>query len=315
MAELLVEEPVFDRPTVEAEVIEVLKGSLATKGIRFVQHGHGVAAFEPGREYLLFLVGVSRVRELDKLAGTSPIRWVSRQEHDQAYPVDAKTSEALLAAARAYAASEQTTGAEARIALLQSGTLSLITSGDTRLAASAIRDLVAAPDLELVTLDDRPALLAVVDDASTAIGVRVALLSELERRQLIEGQTRWLALLADDAPSADLVAAIRAAGSDGRAPIRARLAALLKSDRVEVAAAAAAALGQPGDASMVAALSSALTHPSSRVRNAAIRGLGATRTPEAIQVLQETGKNHPDATTRRLANAEAKKLDSLLPSR
>ena len=219
---------------VEAEVVETLKGSLEAKRIRFVQHGHGVATFEPGREHLLFLVDISRSRELDILSEATALRWVSRQENDNAFPVDAPTSEALLAATRAYAATEKIASVEARIDLLRSGTLSLITSGDARLAASAIRDLVAAPNLALVTPDDRPALKVVIDDPATAIGVRVALLSELERRGLFDAQTRWLALLADDAPSANLVVAIRASGHDGRAPIRARLVALLASDRVEV---------------------------------------------------------------------------------
>jgi predicted secreted Zn-dependent protease len=62
------------------------------------------------------------------------------------------------------------------------------------------------------------------------------------------------------------------------------------------------------DASMVATLGSALEHPSPRVRNAAIRGLGATRTPAAIQVLRKAGKEHPDPATRRLARAEAQRL-------
>lgn len=300
----------LERPAVEAEVVEILKGSLEGSRFHFVQHGHGVATFEPGREHLLFLVHISRSRELNVLSDGSGLKWVSLQEHDQAYPVDVPTSGALLSAARAFAAAEKIVSAEARIELLRSGTLSLITSGDARLAASAIRDLVAAPNLALVTQDDRPALEGVVDDPTTAIGVRVALLTELERRGLIDGQVRWLSLLADDNPSSDLVVVIPATARDRRAPIRARLIALVASDRAEVAAAAALALGQPGDASMVPILDSALSHPSSRVRNAAIRGLGATRTSEAVQALQKAGKTHPDPATRRLAQAEGQKRDS-----
>jgi hypothetical protein len=304
------EKGALERPAVEAEVVEILKGSLDDSRFRFVQHGHGVATFEPGREHLLFLVHIARSRELETLSDRSGLRWVSLQEHDQAYPVDVPAREALLSAARAYAATEKIVGAEARLDLLRSGTLSLITSGDARLAASAIRDLVTAPNLALVTQDDRPALEGVIDDPTTAIGVRVALLTELEHRGLIDGQARWLALLADDAPSTDLVVVIPAVARDGRAPIRARLIALVASDRAEVAAAAAVALGVPGDASMVPILDSALAHPSSRVRNAAIRGLGATRTSEAVQALQQAGKTHPDPATRRLAQAEARKRDS-----
>jgi hypothetical protein len=304
------EKGVLERPAVEADVVEILKGSLEDSRFRFVQHGHGVATFEPGREHLLFLVTISRSRELANLSESSGLRWVSLQEHDQAYPVDVPASGALLSAARAYAAAEKVAGTEAKLGLLRSATLSLITSGDPRLAASAIRDLVAAPNLALVTQDERPALEGVIDDPTTAVGVRVALLTELERRSLIDGQARWLALLADDAPSSDLVVAIPAAARDGRAPVRTRLIALVADDRVEVAAAAAVALGQQGDASVVPILDSALANPSSRIRYAAIRGLGATRTPEAVQALQKAGETHPDPATRRLAQAEARKLDS-----
>jgi hypothetical protein len=76
------------------------------------------------------------------------------------------------------------------------------------LAASALRDLVAAPGAHLVAAEDLAAPESVVDDRSTAIGVRVALLAH---RRILDGTSRWLSLLADDAPTTDLVVTIRAA--------------------------------------------------------------------------------------------------------
>jgi len=301
------EAPGLERPEVEAEVLAVLKGEIEAPRIGFVQHGHGVAGFEPGREHLLFLVDISRSRELDVLGAGGAQRWVSLQEHDEAYPLDEPGREALLAAARAYVDAAAAANFEARSDAVHAGTLGLLTSGDSRLAASALSDLVGAPNVPLVTPADRPALEALLDDPATPISVCVALLTELERRGLVDGQVRWTTWLADDAPTADLVVAIRAAGHDGRPEVRARMLALLSSERVEVASASAAALGRPGDASVVGPLARALGHPSSRVRHAAVRGLGRIGTPAAIHALEQAGESHSDPATRRLARAEARK--------
>lgn len=297
----------LDRPSVEAEVLAVLKGEARPGRIRFVQHGHGVATFEPGREHLLFLVDIARHRELDALGAAGAARWVSLQEHDDAHPLDGPEAPVLLAAVRDYVAAGSGATPVSRDAALRAATVRLLASGDPGLAASALRDLVAAPELALITAADRARLLSVVDDPGASIGVRVALLGQLERRGLVDGEARWLGLLADDAPTPALVAAIRAASLDPRPAVRARLLALLASDRVLVAAAAARALGRPGDASAVEPLARALDHSSSRVRQAAIRGLGSTRTPAAIEALEEAAGHHPDAATRRLARAEATK--------
>lgn len=317
------EEPGVERPDHEVEVLEVLKGALAAPRIRFVQHGHGVATFEPGREHLLFLVDIARSRELGMLAASGADRWVSLQEHDEAYLLDGgqggasdeRSRAALLAATRAYVAAEGAPDAGLRGSALRGATLALLESGDARLAASALSDLAVAPDALLVTPADRPALEKILDDPSTSPGVRVALLVELERRGVLaggspSGEARWIALLADDAPSAELVVAIRAAGQDARPALRARLLGLLASERTEVAAAAANAIGRPGDASVVPALTAALASPSSQVRHAAIRGLGRTQTEPALRALEQAGANHPDPATRRLAGAEARKRRS-----
>ena len=304
------ETPASDRPSVEAEVLEVLKsGGQVHVGerISFVQHGHGVATFEPGRDHLLFLMRIARSRELDALAESNAHVWVSLQEHDDAHPLDTSSREVLLAATRDFAAAEGKP-AEARIALLRAGTLRLITSGDVRLAGPALRDLATQPGVPLIDTADVPRLLAVVDDPATPIGVRVALLAELERRNLVDGGARTVVLLSNETPSEDLVVAIRASAHDVRPATRARLIELLVSGQPGVAAAAAIALGQPGDATVVPTLTQALDDPSSRVRQAAIRGLGSTRTPEALRSLEKAAKSNPDPATRRLAGAAARKL-------
>jgi hypothetical protein len=292
------------RPTVEAEVLEVLKGALDAPRVRFAQHGHGVAQFEPGRETLLFLIAIARSRELDALGQAGALAWVSLQEHEDLYPLDSAQRERLLAVVQAYGVADAASSAEARQAALRQATLGLLTSGDPRLAGSAVRDLVVAPGAPLVNAEDRTALQAVIDDPRSSMGVRVALLAELERRGIVEGLPIWLRLLSAQTPSRERVVAIRAAGGVVASPVRARLIVLLKDPDVQVAAAAAAALGTPGNRDAVAPLSEALSSQSEKLRMAAIRGLGRIATPEASRALESAAASHPDPATRRRARAE-----------
>jgi len=305
--------PGASRPTVEAEVLEVLKGGLDAPRVRFAQHGHGVVQFEPGGETLLFLIGIARSRELDALGQAGSHAWVSLQEHEDEYPLDAPTRDRLLAVAQAYVVADTAASSEARQAALRRATLGLLTSGDPRLAASAVRDLVLAPGASLVGPEDGPALLAVLDDPKISMGVRVALLVELERRGIVEGPPLWLRLLSAEAPPRDRAIAIRAAAGSASGPVRARLIALVADPDVEVAAAAAAALGTRGSRDAVAPLTGALARESESVRMSAIRGLGRIATPEAERALETAASSHPDPETRRRARAEVRKLGAARP--
>ncbi len=297
------------RPDVEADVLEVLKGGerIDAPRVRFVQHGHGVVSFAPGGETLLFLHDIARSRELAALGRGGEHEWVSPQEAGDEYPLEARTRRPLLAAVRAYIAAESIGDPAARTEVLRRATVGLLTAGDARLGASALRDCALAPDLPLLARDDVPALTAVLDDPSTSMGLRAGLLAELERRGLVDAAPRWLALLSGDAAPSDRLTAIRAAGRAADAVVRARLVELLGDPDPHVAAAACSALGTPGDATAVPALSTALAHPHAPVRMAAIRSLGQIGTPEALDVLEATTRSHPDPATRRRAGAELRK--------
>lgn len=299
--------PGASRPAVEAAVLEVLKGNFEKPRVRFAQHGHGVARFRSGDEALLFLHDIARSPELDALGRSGTHSWVSLQEHQDTYPIEPATRDRLLGVARSYAAADAEASANARTAALRRATVDLLTSGDPQLAASALRDCVLAPDLPLLTVEELPALRAVLDDPDTSMGVRVALLTELERRDLVEGPPIWLRLLADETPSRDRITAIRAAGASSSRPVRTRLIALVASPDVQVAAAAASALGAPGNQDAVAPLTGALSHESATVRMAAIRGLGRIGAPEAQRALETAAASHPDPATQRRARAEASK--------
>jgi len=295
------------RPGVEALVLEVFKGDFEAERVRFAQHGHGVARFETGDETLLFLLAIERSRELAELGRSGAFEWVSFQEHDDEYPLSVATRGPLLQAVSAYVAADAESAPGPRLAALRRANLALLTSRDPALAASALRDLVVATGVPLLTEQELPALEEVLDDPGSSMGVRVALLAELQRRGLLKGPERWLTLLSDATPPRDRITAIRAAGQVAAPPVRVRLIELVGDDDPEVAAAAAAAVGTPGNSAAVAPLAAALSGESPKLRMAAIRGLGAVATPEAQGVLGEAAESHPDPATRRRAGAELSK--------
>jgi len=295
------------RPSVEARVLGVLKGELDAPLVRFAQHGHGVAQFEVGDETLLFLIPIARSRELQELGEAGTYSWVSLQEHEDEYPLDAATRERLLAVVEAYVTADAAESAALRQDALHRATLALLASGDPRLASSALRDLVLAPGAPLVRAEDRPALEAILMDPKTAMGVRVALLVELERRGIVAGAPFWLRLTSSETPPRERAIAVRAAGASSAAPVRARLIALVTDPDVEIAMAAAAAIGKPGGGDAVAALAGALTGGAPKLRMASIRALGQIATPEAREVLEDAASSHPDPDTRRRARAEVAK--------
>lgn len=299
------------RELVEIRVLEVVKGKTASPmpTLRVAQDGHEVARYQAGDEALFFLEPIATSRELRALAVTGGATHVSGQEHDEPFLLAAPSGPLLFEATQMLVASESAATPEARIALVRRATIELLCSGDAQLGAAALASLVLTPKAALVTEADVPRLEQVLDDSSVSIGFRAGLLAELERRGLVDGPVRWLALL-ESPPPATRAAAIRAAGAHPSEPVKARLIALLADPEspTAIAAEAAIALGASRDLAMAGALATALASPESRLRNAAIRGLGQLGGPEARRVLAETARSHSDPLTRRRAGAA---LDSL----
>jgi hypothetical protein len=297
------------RPVVRVELLEVIKG-VAEPGevLRFASHGHGVAEYATGEDALVFLVLLARSRELQTLRQTG-LRWVSHQEHDTRYVLTATSRPQVLAAARSYAAATRLTEQSARLEALRSVTIALLESSDPRLSTSAVRDLAAADDAALLTAADVPDLLAkVVNSETAAIGVRIGLLAELERRKLVDAAALWNALLHTTA-TPDLLQVVRAAGRHPSPKVNATLIGMLAGPD-DVAEAAALALGDPVHAAAVPALAGALRHEQPRVRMAAIRSLGRIGTPAARDALEAAAGTHEDSATRRRAAAEVRRQTS-----
>jgi hypothetical protein len=295
------------RELVEIEVLEVLKGDAADGArIRFAQDGHEVARYRAGQHALFFLEPIASSRELRALAVPGGPTHVSSQEHDELFLIDPAKSTVLLAATKDLIASERTATGTERVALIRRATLALLTSDDPSLAASALASLVLAPDSAvLLTTADMPRLEQRLSDPMVSIGFRAGLLAELERRGLVTGPERWVALL-DGATPKELPTAIRAVGTHPHEPVKLRLIALLANpdSPSAVATEAAIALGAFRDEAAVKALADALAKGERPLRNAAIRGLGRNATPASQQVLEHAAESHPDPATRNRARAE-----------
>jgi hypothetical protein len=306
-SDLPLADPLAREIVVVAEVLELLKGSYAKERVRFVQHGHGSPEYEKGEEAAVFLKRLERSRELGGSAAASRIRWVSEQEAGSKFALDARVRADFVAAVRAYA-QLAVLAPEARPEALHRITLKLLASPHPVLASSALRDLVMAGDASLLSARDMPTLEPLLASSATPIGVRIGLLVELERRGLVDGPPRWARLLRTTTGE-DRFAVVRASAAHPSEPVTAELRALLASDDSLLVAAAAVSLGTPGNDAAVAPLAKLLKSDESRVRMAAIRGLGRVATPGAKQVLVKTAAEHPDAATRRRAGAEVRLLD------
>lgn len=295
------------RPVVDAQILETFKGSPGGESIRFVQHGHGVAPFETGDEALVFLHSLHRSPELRALAGRSDVAWVSLQEQADAYPATEGDTELIRAVREFVAAGSLSSRAERRESLRRA-TLRQLASSDARVAASAVRDLVAAESDPVISAADLPGIETLLSNPSTPIGVRIGVLTELERRRLLDTRTHWVRLLRS-AKGADRRTVIRAAGMRPTPEVTGTLVEILSGDDIEAAKAAAVALGTPGNRPAVAPLGTALASDHSSLRLASIRGLGRIATPEARKLLARAAASHPDPATRRRARAEVRVLD------
>jgi HEAT repeat protein len=297
------------RPVITAHLLEVLKGPNALDPVRFAQHGHGVASYEAGEEVLLFLLEIERSRELAALAGTSDLRYVSLQEHDEKHLLTPESRSDFSAAIRAYLALDRMPSSEARFEALADLTINLLRSPRERIASSALRDVISMGGA-LLTERNLPEVEPLIDDRDIAIGIRLGLLTELERLGLVAGPPRWARLLGT-AEAQELLAVVRAAGSHPSPEVTAELVRLVRAGEPEAVRAAAISLGVPGNQEAVEPLGRLLEGPDPALRMAAIRGLGGIATPEAKKVLEATARSHPDAATRRRARAEVVLIEKI----
>jgi hypothetical protein len=282
-------------PVVIAEVLEWIKGAPAPGLPGPLRCGTGTGSSREESETVIFLQKIERSRELSALAGR--VAWVSIQEGNAL-----AGTPSLLAALRAYAALEKLPPAQQPQGLRRI-TVKLLASSDPMLASSAVRDLALLRDAPILTAEDLPALEPILWNPATPIGVRMALLSELERRKLVPGPPSWVKLLRGTRGS-DQIAVVRALAAHPSAAVTHELVTLLASPDVLLVSAAAISLGVPGNQRAVEPLAKLLAASNERVRMSAIRGLGRIGTPSAQASLAQAAASHPDPATRRRAGAE-----------
>jgi hypothetical protein len=305
--EITLEKPSTREVVVVAEVLETLKGSHPKGRIRFIQHGHGSLDYVKGEEVAIFVKRIERSRELSASAVANRIRWVSEQEAGSKFALDTHVRADFTAAVRSYAGLAALQP-ESRAQAMHRITLKLLASPHRMLSSSALRDLVVAGDRSLLSANDLPALQRVFSSPDTPVGIRIGLLVELERRGFVDGPPLWVMLLRTT-HGEDRLAVVRASAAHPSVPLTKELVALLESKDTQLVAAAAVALGSPGHDTAVPPLAKLLQSDAARVRMAAIRSLGRVATPRARQALADAAEAHPDATTRRRAEAEVRVLD------
>ncbi|MEM9728675.1 MAG: HEAT repeat domain-containing protein [Myxococcota bacterium] len=292
------------REVVRARVLEVLKGPKPAGELRFAQHGHGVAEYSKGQIALLFLRRIDRSRELANLA--DEVEWYSTQERDDAYRMSPKERSKTIELAKAYLRAAKQPAA-ARTSALGRVTVRMLTSNDPRLVESALHDLVMQPNVPLITEKDVPALLRVVRGGSLPIGSRLALLSQLQSRGLVDGTREWVTLLRSTSGS-DQRAVVRASKNQSSEAVTKTLLDLLRHGQPPVAAEAAGALGRPGSDVAVDALEDAALNRPAPIGKASVRSLGGIRTPAAYAALSKIATTAPDESVRKRASAELRKL-------
>jgi hypothetical protein len=286
-------------PPVEAEILERLRGEGDKPGkIRFVPHRHADETYREGEEVLLFLQRASRLGD----AGAAYQAVEAVADRIVLEPGSRKT---WIEATRAYVA----LGKAPEPAALGRVTLSWLASPEPKIASFALRDLVLAGPLPVVTAADLPALVSIVDDASRPITLRIGVLLEIERRKLVEIGPRWVPLLRGAATPADRVAVIRAAGSRWfHAPLTAQLVTLIGDADPDVAAAAARAVGGEGNEAAVEALGRAVNGERAELRWAALGSLRRIGTPSARAHIERAAASHADPETQRVAQTESRLL-------
>jgi hypothetical protein len=305
-------DPPLRRKVVDAELVEVLRGEAKRGPVRFVPHAHGGAEYARGEEVLVFLQHIDRNREYSKTPLAGAVRYAGIDDIGDHITLSTTSRDAFIAAVRDYTAAFSLNGTEQTRAIGQV-TLKLLGSKEPKLAAFALRDLALAGSAPLITEADLPELDRLIGDASRPIGVRVALLIELDRRKLVDAVPRWVRLLRETR-AAELPDVARGAGKSAHPDVTRELVRWMEGGDRQAAAAAAEALGSRNHPTAVEPLTRALASDDGPLRRAALRSLGKIASPEARMALKHAAESHPDPDTRRLARTELNLLGEPPPA-
>ena len=177
--------------------------------------------------------------------GGSPLRdhvsRISVQEAAAKFPVDDGLRSGFSAAMYSYVTLENLPPEEQPDGFRRI-TLDVLASPDPRLSSSAIRDVALSGGAAFFTSEDLLILEPLLENSNPSVGVRVALLAELERGGLVEGPPRWVELLRETSGQ-DRFAVVRAVSAHPSPAVTQELIGLLADDDPLLVSTAAVSLG------------------------------------------------------------------------
>jgi HEAT repeats len=284
------------QPIWRVRVLETLRGEALPESLDVFAHGEGLPRFDEGDRVLLFLERTAERPEFAALAERFP--WFTGQEPGEEWRLDrdAGAGDAVLAAARRWAAWTDAPR-EQQASGLRSLLLEEVTSPVPRLRDDGVSELMslagradAFPDAESLA-----PFVAVARSTRLPLGPRLVLLDALGRNPAWDAGEAWHALVKEPHGAAELARLATAAGARSDPALSVWLRTLLAHPDAGVRRAAAAALGHPRHAGAEPSLAGAARDPDPCVARAAIRSLAALETAasrRALAALADGG--HPE---------------------
>jgi hypothetical protein len=290
-------------------VQRVLKGQTDQRRIPFVNLRRGIPRYAPGARALLFLTRIEKERELAGRGLGEGIRWFTYQEPEQAYGVEGKEGEALVAGVARLIRIEKLPE-ERRFEALREVLLAFAESDVPTLRVDALHELHEIGDVkETLRKEDVERLDRTLERREAPVVDRVALIEILSEVPGFDAAGRLVEILGEAATVEErldvLTALVPHADRRGDAQLR----KLLQDPEPLVRAQAAAGLGRPGQKEDVPRLLRCTRDPDPYVRRTAVNALAGVGGGKALKALREVAKNHPDPVIRRWAEVHVRRLD------
>ena len=269
--------------------------------IEFFQYAHGHADFQPGDTVVLFLQVLNEQHQLYKIGNAGNIHYVSHQVRNTEHrlkPADLVDYKWVL---QAYATPPDPGDLNVAQSRLRQIMLRMLQSDSPKLTESALLDWSTAGNGIQLSHDDVDVLLRQVRDPRKPIGLRLALLREMSRRELA-GKEGWVYLLESESDE-NLLFVLRSMEGHENRVLMEPLEALLGHPSNSLVEAAARALGHPVYAGAEASLNALLESENQRLNYAAVSGLMGINSPHARMILSDAAESHPNAKVRRMISA------------
>lgn len=284
---------------VTASVASHYKGERLQR-VEFFQYAHGHASYRPGDNAVLFLEALGAQHQLAAIARAGEIHYVSHQVRNTEHRLNAADLADYRAVLRSYAelaAAKSGMGLQSLSAIM----LRMLHSDSPKLVESALLDWTTAGNSIEFSEADIDGFREIARSPVKPIGLRLALLREMSRRQLAD-ETDWAWLLANESEE-NLALVLAALSGYENKSLQADLTAILTHPSTQLAESAARALGHPVYTGAETSLQHLLTANSQRLNYAAAQGLAGINSRRARTILVEAAARHPNDKVRRMISA------------